>query len=806
MHRILEAIDKRIAEHNEGANPVKLSNVMRSDTPVERYKRIEEYFGASGDNFSYEKFAKLFDVGFDTPFGVGLDNAKKINAFGEKSYTKSSKSEEREMYYDEYLETFFIYLYYQVFMNVLSTENIQEINADGIEEASKILSEQDDNTRENVVQGLKDVYSSCMRLFLVETRNLDVAASSKSRSEFIETFANKNIGLFTAYPISSAFRNEFGSENKSWSVGQVVESIYDCLQSAAANEQLTNPQALSIGFFSQFIKGDSFDFDVDNFAGDSGERFRISPKPNFSTSAKPVADSILEALSDGIGDDDLKKLGFTWILESKWKPFVKVVMGIKSLTGIDKTIAKVAKSTEIKTREYKRLLDADEKDGGLHFINNYAFYETVKNSKDPDLAKISTLIFDFNDMIERMSKKVNTIIGMNDSSFRAEALLTDPQSNLFADTYDELNNETDKKTIQDVLFLTNFPGRKANTALTVAELNEYFFDPNKKLADLSASGIDFSKAIKFAAETVASYDLKHTISSEDASILDKTENALSFGKSMFMDLPYNVVKSIWDGISNKNVSEILGNLKMSIWDNFEEKWFKNVDVDVQKELKGKKTKLTVGNNSVDLNSAKDWIDYTKSQSKSMISVLCHGKVIFAESGSDIHNDKATIEANFKKYDNQLSWLILRIANDPQMKESYKIINISTLVTPFVIEVLKFSFRAFINNIHNIVGDDNLAQRISEANDKEHLEEGEWKELLGELKEKLTDVLKDRLQGHVTVATKEKSSEPKTKETRKTKTVKATTKERKLPKFVPKASSQRSLAQPPPKGMSKDVLK
>ena len=749
IQHLLETIDRDITRKGDNAKPEKLSSFVKADSIQDMYSKIERFFNDS--NFSYGKFKDLFSTGPTSPFGIGLDNAKKIQAFGEKSYVKDGKSK-GELYYDEYVETFFIYIYYQVFIKALSSQiDLRVKNSKGIENAKKIL-RRNESAQEDIIEGLKNIYKSCMKMFLVDQRASDVVSTKESRRDFIEAFANKNISMFTEYPISSRFTVEFDAEKADSDIAKAVDAVFDSLKIAAQSDELKNQQALSVGLFSQFIKEDgTFDFDVEKFSGENSKKYDLFPVPSFLSKSSPIADDILNELAEGIDDSMLESFGMSWLIGSKWKPFVKIILAIKSLAEIDESIGKAAKAVDIKTRKYTQFLDSNEKDGGLHFINNMAFYETLKTSDNPNIQEIKNIVYDLNDMMERMSKKVNYFTQMSIENFKGSVMLTDKESNAFAQSYDDLSSN-DKKTIVNILNLTGFMDifGTSDVGKTVEKLNSWFFEPTTEPESelKSSSGVDLSMPIKYAARNVASYEVKSSTNTvSELGAKDALLKTLEFGNDITIGLAYNLAKPVYDVIKNgKSVWTAMGELKSAVMDGVVQKWFPEKEVINKLEGDQKKIVITVGDNTVEIKNTADWINYIQKQGKSFACILCHGKIVFSPSGESIHNDAATIQEMYKKYDNVLSWYIINVSKDPKLKESYRLMNFGELVTPFLLETLKYGLRAFINNSHKMIRNEELTNRIEDANGKQDIEEGEWKELVSSLKDELESVLSKKLKG------------------------------------------------------------
>jgi hypothetical protein len=65
-----------------------------------------------------------------------------------------------------------------------------------------------------------------------------------------------------------------------------------------------------------------------------------------------------------------------------------------------------------------------------------------------------------------------------------------------------------------------------------------------------------------------------------------------------------------------------------------------------------------------------------------------------------------------------------------------------LITPFFLETVKYSLRAFINDAHNIIEiDEKLKKQIKESREKASMEEDEWKPIVEQFSKEIEKYLK-----------------------------------------------------------------
>jgi hypothetical protein len=121
--------------------------------------------------------------------------------------------------------------------------------------------------------------------------------------------------------------------------------------------------------------------------------------------------------------------------------------------------------------------------------------------------------------------------------------------------------------------------------------------------------------------------------------------------------------------------------------------------------------------------------------------MYHSKVAFGKSG-----DK---NSRYKEYFNVLTWFVNsldeygkgRALQTPAYPFVY-------LVTPFLLEVIKYSFRTYVNEIEDTLFDDgaiskDLRDRVKNSHKMDSMEDEEWKPIVEELSAAIEEYLKKK---------------------------------------------------------------
>ena len=125
MNILLEELNKELFKQSEvsGVEPLPVSSIISPGEKMERRDADITKFFDDKAGFSYQEFKSILSVSLGSIFGVGADAKRKVSKFAEQVDVKNEKGDVK-IAYDEYVETFFIYLYYQLFVKLLSKHEL----------------------------------------------------------------------------------------------------------------------------------------------------------------------------------------------------------------------------------------------------------------------------------------------------------------------------------------------------------------------------------------------------------------------------------------------------------------------------------------------------------------------------------------------------------------------------------------------------------------------------------------------------------------------------------------------------------
>lgn len=741
-----------------GVTPVKLSDLLGEKNEEERYKQIDNFFGENNPNkFTYGRFKELFDLGAKTPFRVGFESRQKLDSFGQK-YTIQTGSKKGSEGYDEYVETFFIYLYYEVFVKPIlkkdaliesETYQIPKSIDDAINKAKKIINETTGDENKDLELGLVSLTRYLISMIYPEIDSkID---KEESRSEFIENFINNNINLFIDYPLSKKLR-----VTKPNNLRSIVDDIY---VSVNESKDVKNRQIQNLSIFSKMIKDGKVNFDV-KLIEDSYRRL-------FSESLEAKVNDIMDILCEGVTDDVYASLGMSWTKDTSWSEITKIIVAILSMTKLTSKTEKAALSISAKELKYTKLLDTAEKDGGIHFINNMAFYRAVKKTQSKKLSEsdkilaekykdIGGVIRNLNDLMDRLSLRLKNFTSLDSLSW-TKSILLDPKSTISGDAWECPKfgslDDAHKNAMINIMNITEMQDiyGQNDAEEILASINDIFFNINSGI-DTQEKWKRWKNAALYAAQNVSDYaDIKIVDPSKQDIISKVIDVSTEIGKQIkkvWWDIPSEMISktinafqtgNYWSGIVGLGddfkelANTILPQAAKNVASNAFPETFKKESQIIDAStiyVDGKEIKLTPENYA-------KWMIFL---SHSMGSMLCHGKVIFAPSGDSIYNSLQEMNSLLEAYDNALSTMIVKLKRELNADDKFytsEKYDLKYRVTPFAVEFLKYALRNYINNIHKNTP---LEKAIEEANSKDNLSPTEWSALVDELEEYIVEKL------------------------------------------------------------------
>jgi|688.fasta_scaffold16584_5 hypothetical protein len=721
MNLLLEELSTKLFKKTEisGIEPLGISSVVSPEEKMPRRDAdITKFFGESEGGFTYQKFKSIIKPSLGGLFGIGADARKKIEQFANPIRNKDEKGDVN-IEYDEYIETFFIYLYYQLFVKLFSKQDIIiSKNKESIKNAKDIVATVPDSLKPDMEENLIKLYRSFYSLFGSPSTDLSKMGSNKAMQiSYFENFANQNIDMFTKYPLSMYMKRE-GTMN----VKDFVGSMFNAVKSIDP-DNTSNRQVMTIKMLSEFTKGSTADFDIVRFQELTKEypSFLAGQSPiNFPTKLEPIASDLITELSS---IEDIDSLGMDWAKGTEWEPYIKLLCGIVALEEVSTKVKAAAKTLRKEKSVYQKKLDVGEQDGGVYFVNNQAFVEAADR-----VPKFKNIIDGLDKAISNVAKKtsyfqsktgkelINVMFVNYDKAFAASDIeyLTDEKESL--------------NTIMELTDLIKLGGRDFNN--TVAEINALLFRNEYNIKGAISQRND--DAIQYAMANVGDFILpeitKDVLSNLSSSI--RPDNVISAVKE--------IAKSTKEAFSKifENPTSI-DNWVKSFNDAFGEEFdFATMEKDGDKYvIKASKRTIHTFDNVDQLK------EYVKVMSVSMGSIMYHSKVAFGKSG-----DK---NSRYKEYFNVLTWFVNsldeygkgRALQTPAYPFVY-------LVTPFLLEVIKYSFRTYVNEIEDTLFDDgaiskDLRDRVKNSHKMDSMEDEEWKPIVEELSAAIEEYLKKK---------------------------------------------------------------
>ena len=643
MKQITEQLNDAFFRTKEGgATPITLSSLLFPDAnPSEserkkEYSKISSFFRETG-GFTYEDFKSIIKIDV-----TKIDFKKGYQLFqsGQKgvieNFAKIVKSTDKGggSFYDEYVETFFIYFYYQLFVKLFSKsvhDRIISANKDSIESAKKQLADVKQSLIPDMEENVLRLYKSFYYTFASSIADPALMKDEAAQEKYFENFANLNINLFREYPLSAALK---GSETMSIKV--LIDSIFDVI-SKMDEANISNRQIASVKMLSDFISGTTIDFDITQFQKLSKERPSIlsdSKSIQFPESLRPVIDNIIKDLSDV---NDVSDFGFSWAKGTSWEPYIKLMCGIISLEGVFSNVKKFAEATQGGSFTYEKKLDVAEKDGGVYSINNDAFVLATK-----DHAQIKNVVEDLNKLIIRFSKKTKYFQDLSGQKL-IKALFVEYDEKFACEDIEELPKE-EFRVIENIMKITGIiPGIAPTVTQATAAINGIMFG-----GEINPSNDNLVAAIQYAKENCGDFKINET------RVASSSTFSISSAYKTVKDVASATAKTfgdIFNDISSGNFSNIAKSFTRTFSDEFSF---------AKMESTASGFQIKIDNEVVyDLKSAAEVGTYIKNMCVSAGSMMYHSVVKFGQYG--------TYESRYKDYFNVLTLSSCRLGRLPMMR-------------------------------------------------------------------------------------------------------------------------------------------
>ena len=710
MNTLNEQLNKQELERVSEISGVKglpLSKVLMNNKSHEnRRSAINKFFGDR--KFSYSKFANIIRP--ETPT-FKLEDRKFIKKFAKKEDTKT-KSGDVEIWYDEYIETFFIYIYYQLFVKLFAMSDIVVANnKENIENAKKILSGiKDKGLVEDVKENIVNVYKAFYSFMIPVGSPSKIESSSDAQIKYFEDFVNKNVSMFYEYPLSTQLTN-FSTDN----VSDLMDSIFDASKRIDVDNR-SNRQLIALKVLSNMVEAGKPSFDFVELQ-ELMERYPTvtdsKTKIKFPDSVRGNVEDALEVLSSF---NELERIGMGWASGTQWEPFIGIMCGIISLREISDEIKKIAKQTQEKKSEYVQLLDTDEKDKGVFFINNEAFVSATS-----EIPELKDLVTGLDRIINSVFEKTNHFQKLDPKDLSEELFVTyNPK--YAASDISSLSSE-DKYVLEKVMRITQIiTNYGANLDEGLANINQILFNLNHvQKTGLPEHLIDAEEFAKKNSGDLLIRDTDDFLSAFSPSSVIRSITSVSsatvaaFSKIFSSDFSIdNVISSF-----NEAFSAEFGFAKMDVASD------------------GTTVNIRINNKiAIQLKTKEEIKEYVMFMCSSMASIMYHSKVMFGEGGD--------FNSRYKTYFNVLSWF-LKTAKDAGKMQAFetKEYPLSYKVTPFAVDFVKYALRAFVNNIHEIV-DSSVKDEIRDSHKKKEMDASEWKPLSNTLTDEVKSYLEKAL--------------------------------------------------------------
>ena len=726
MKILLEELNTKLFRQSEvsGVGPLPVSKVLFPDEKMERRDADVTKFFEERSGFTYNDFKSIMSVSLGSIFGLGADANKKISKFAQAIDSEDEKGDVK-IIYDEYVETFFIYLYYQLFVKLFSQQElIIAKNKEAIKNAKSILDKEvSAPLKEDMEEGIVKLYKSFYSMFASSmTDPSKIKANKNLQSQYFENFVNQNIRLFIDYPLSG-----FMKDMPSMKTKEFVGSMFDAVGAINIDDS-SSRQIMTIRILSDFISGDSPDFDIVKFQEllKDYPAFTAGQAPiKFSSTLEPIVSNVIDELSS---IEDIAEIGMEWAKGTKWESYIKILCGIVSLEGVSEKVKASAKSLRKEKSIYTKRLDIGEQDGGLYFINNQAFVAALDKTEG-----FKNVIDGLDLAIKNVAKKTAYFQSKKDKQLIESMFVKyDPT---MAASYIKSLGDKEKDALESIMAMTNLIETfGSNFVNAVGEINLTLFrNTNEIRANLSRRN---QEAVKMAMINVGDVELNP--------IRKDTFNAFGFTNTVQAIKDIGVkTGEFFTGVFKAPTD--LENLKKSFNDAFTSEFdFAELTTD----RNGKNVINMNGRTVFSFDDLEDFKTYVKDMCLSMGSILYHSKVCF---GGPQQSPTSNKDQRYKEYFNVMSWFIDSLnkygkgaaVNTTDYAFTY-------LVTPFLLEVVKYSFRSHVNEIEDILFEEDLIDKelrdqVKKSHKLDTMEDEDWKPIV----EKLTGAIEEHLKKKAT---------------------------------------------------------
>ena len=674
----------------------------------DRRREISRFFGSRG--FTYEKFIGLLSVQNPT---FTLENRKYLTRFAKKTdYKKDDGSE--AVWYDEYIETFFMYLYYQLFVKLFSNAGaIIANNKENIENAKKILEKgiKDDGLKEDMKENITNIYKKFYSMIMPSDDAKSISTVVAAQQAYFDEFANKNISLFYDYPLSSRL-----FDSSAGSMKEFMDMVFDASTKIDV-DNTSNRQIVSIRIMSEMMQGGNASFDLEKLNDVFNEKYPTASGSKASIKfPEKIRPDVEDALDTLAGFDSFDQVEMSWAIGTAWQPFISLMCAIISLEELSPEIKKLAKETREEKSQYVKQLDTAEPDSGVYFINNQAFKGAIANI--PELKQLTNGIERVIANVFRKTSYFETL----ESDDLVEVMFVKYDNKYEADDIADLPKD-DRDTLERIMRITEIiPSYGETLTAAVANINQILFNPDAKLREGVPDHVD--RAIEYAKENADELEIKEV----DKSVL----SAFGYGSAIrnitrVSSATINAFSKIFT--SDFTIDNIIDSFNESFADEF---GFARMEVSSD----GTATISRKGKPLLELKSKDDIKKYVASMSASMGSIMYHSKVMFKSEG--------TFDERYKEYFNVLSWFIKSLKEEGKLSAiSGSDYPLSYKVTPFMVDVVKYAIRGFINNAHEIINS-SVKKEVADSHNRNEMDDSEWKPLEQKLAEEMKDYLEKEM--------------------------------------------------------------
>jgi hypothetical protein len=718
MNTLLETLTPNLFRKSEvaGVKPLAISKVLSPDeTMSRRTSDISKFFGGNENDYTYKKFKAT--IGNSNVFGYGADTT--VKSVASVVETTDEKGDAR-IVYDEYIETFFIYLYYQLFVKLFSNhEKIISANQSGINNAKDLLSGIPESIEPDVEENLVNLYRSFYSMFSLSiTDPKKIGTNTAAQGGYVEDFIRQNIRLFIDYPLSIYMQDSSSMNNR-----EFIDALFDAVNGINP-ENTGNRQIMTIRVLSDFVRNNqTVDFDVVNFQ-DLTKKYPSFVQGQNAIKFPSKSESIISDMINELSSiDDLDDIEMGWAKGTNWEPYIKMICGIVCIEEVSNSVKKVAKTVRKEKALYQQKIDVAEQDGGVYFINSQAFYEASSR-----VEKFKDLIPDMNNAIKDVAKKT-LYFQSKEGNDLIKNMFVEYDKSAAAIYYDKLDPKQ-QKSIETLMRLTELMTTLgSNFSDAVAQINFILLGKDNTFSGSLSKRNE--EALLHAMNNVGDFTLNQ-IDEDDLSYFNPRR--VYTGLKEIASNTYETFTKIFSGSDPFDFSID------KFVNAFNETFGEDLDfANMKKNSSGNYYIEMYGESKIEFKNLDELKAYIGNMCISMGSIIYHSKFKFSKKGSE--------ESRYNSYFNVLSWFIKslneygkgRSLGAPQFPFVY-------LVTPFFLEFVKYSFRAFVNDIEDVLNeagfiDDEFRDKIKASHKMKTMEEDEWKPMVEKLAQAIEEYLK-----------------------------------------------------------------